>query len=254
VATSEAHENDVLERGEILFFYRPRVEEENPDGPRDIQRFYLVLRPDTERKLRLIVLGRKRLPEVQAHERVWGFVDAVTTDARLIERSLRAEQRENKTRGERHQPAARPAGAGAYVISLEQGRMHLSYKLGLPERPKEVQQALDIAPEASFALSVKNPEAGQPRAAGLSTDEKADFPDELQREFRGRRFAAEDARLLDIEGAELMLVGARTDAEDAYNIDLDTPRGEKHLAAAKRELRELLSHRPAEPLFTGHWE
>jgi hypothetical protein len=124
---------EILEQGEILFFYRPRVEEENPSGLRDVQRFYVVLRPDGGGKLRLLVLGRKRLPEVQAHERVWGFVDAVTGDAGAIERSLRAETRETKTRGERHQPAARPAGAGVYVVSLERGRMHLSMGSGYPK-------------------------------------------------------------------------------------------------------------------------
>jgi hypothetical protein len=164
----------------------------------------------------LLALGRKRLPDVAAHERAWGFVDLVTDDAgaleRVLERVLRGGERETKTHGERHQPAARPAGAGAgaYAVSLEDGRMHLSYVLELPERgPAEVQRAFAIAPEASYALSVKNPEAGQPRGAGLARAEKAEFPEELQREFHGRRFATEDVRLLDIEGAELILVGAR---------------------------------------------
>jgi hypothetical protein len=34
-----------LEEGDIFFFYRPRVEEEHPEGLGDVQRFGLVLRP-----------------------------------------------------------------------------------------------------------------------------------------------------------------------------------------------------------------
>jgi hypothetical protein len=254
MAQSGKRGTEVLERGEILFFYRPRVEEENPSGLRDVQRFHVVLRPDRGGKLRLLVLGRKRLPAVGAHERVWGFVDLVTDDAAALERSLRGEEYATKTRGERHQSAARPAGAGVYVVSLEEGRMHLSYALGLPARPAEVQQAFDIAPEASYALSVKNPKAGLSRGAGLPQAEQADFPEELQREFRGRRFAAEDMRLLDVEGAEFILVGAHEDPERAYGLDLDTSRGERHRTEIDRELRDLLSRYPTEPLFKGRWD
>lgn len=35
---------------------------------------------------------------------------------------------------------------------------------------------------------------------GLSKDQEVEYPERLQREFRGRRFEREDIRLLDIEG------------------------------------------------------
>ncbi|HYZ31714.1 MAG TPA: hypothetical protein VE684_05455 [Crenalkalicoccus sp.] len=252
MARSGERGTELLERGEILF-YRPRVEDEDPSGLGDVQRFYVVLRPDRGGKLRLLVLGRKRLPAAGAHERVWGFVDLVTDDAGALERSLHGGAYETKTRGERHQPAARPAGAGAYAVSLEDGRMHLSYALGLPGRPADVQRAF-VAPEASYALSVKNPKVGQPRGTGLAGAEKADFPEDLQRKFHGRRFAAEDVRLLDVEGAEFMLVGAHEDPERAYGLGLDTPRGERHRAEIDRELRDLPSRHPTEPLLGGRWD
>ena len=56
----------------------------------------------------------------------------------------------------------------------------------------EVQKVLNIAPEASFALSIRNPEASSPAGASLPQTEKADYPDKLQEEFRARRFAHED--------------------------------------------------------------
>jgi hypothetical protein len=55
----------------------------------------------------------------------------------------------------------------------------------------------------------------KPRAAGLSRENKAGYPQKLQEEFHGRRFVPEDVRLLDCEGAEFILLGARRDSEKA---------------------------------------
>lgn len=139
-------------------------------------------------------------------------------------------------------------------MTLEDGQMYLAYSLELPERPGEVQQELKISAEASYALSVKNPEAGQPRAAGLSEQAKADYPDKLQEVFRGRRFAREDMRLLDYEGAEFILVGARPDPEKAYGIALGTEKEDYAHADIITRLRMVKSRHPVTPLFEGTWE
>jgi hypothetical protein len=61
----------------------------------------------------------------------------------------------------------------------------------------------------SLAISIRNPEKGGSRSAQLGEERKADYPKALQKEFRGRKFAAEDPHLLDYEGAEIIFVGAR---------------------------------------------
>lgn len=44
----------------------------------DEQRFFLLLAPQRiGSKHRLIIIGKKRLPHAEAHERYFGFVDAV---------------------------------------------------------------------------------------------------------------------------------------------------------------------------------
>jgi hypothetical protein len=243
---------EILERGDIFFLYRPRVDEDDPSRLSDTQRFFIVLRPERERKLRLLVVGRKRLPNVEGHERTWGFVAKVAASPDAIEIDLREHSYETATRGEQRQPAARPSGEGRYVVALVGGQMHLAYVLELPEHPAEVQRALRIVPEASFALSVKNPDTPSPPGAGLGERQEADYPDRLQREFRGRRFAREDVRLLDVSGAEFILVGARTNPEQAYHVEVEAELPEyrpdvlKHLHMAK-------SRHPIEPLFEGHW-
>lgn len=181
-------------------------------------------------------------------------METVAKSAKEIEAGLREEHYETKTRGEQEQPAARPAGEGRYAISLEDGQMHLSYALEMPEKPGAVQKAFRIAPEASFALSIKNPEKGSPANAGLSEDDKADYPSSLQEDFRDRRFDREDLELLDFEGAEFVLVGARLNPEEAYGLDLETESSDYDHADAVRKLRMVKSRHPVAPLFEGTWE
>ncbi|KAI3455750.1 hypothetical protein Pfo_012413 [Paulownia fortunei] len=47
---------DIQERGEIFFFYRPKVDKEEAHGAEDVQRLYLVLRPES---------GERRFEEKQ---------------------------------------------------------------------------------------------------------------------------------------------------------------------------------------------
>jgi hypothetical protein len=101
---------------------------------------------------------------------------------------------------------------------------------------------------------VKNPERGQPPGAGLREIQKADYPDRLQTEFRGRRFERDDIKPLDFEGAEFILVGARTDPLSAYGIELPTEEEDYRHAEIIRELHMVKSRHPVEPLFQGHWK
>ncbi len=241
------------EMGNTFFLYRPRVEEEHPSSLADIQRFFIVLRPEGGKKLRLLAVGRKRLPDVGGHERFWGFVDRDrfrrTTRSRAAPGTYMT-----KTRGKRHCPAARPAGEGAYAIALEDAQMHLYYALQLPEKTGEVQKAFNIAPEASFALSIRNPAASSPAGVGLPETEKAQYPDKLQEEFRDRRFAREDVRLLDVDNAEFILIGVRTDPERAYALDLESANTAHPRAKAIAELHLPRTGTPIKPLFEGVWE
>ena len=41
---------ELQERGEIFFFYRPKVNKEEAHSPDDVQRLYIVLRPESGEK------------------------------------------------------------------------------------------------------------------------------------------------------------------------------------------------------------
>src|SRR4051812_29684840 len=70
-------DSDVLERGDIFFFYRPDAEDHTPGGLLDVNRFHVVLRPEGKDLLRYITVGRKKLPEDGGDGRHWAFVDGV---------------------------------------------------------------------------------------------------------------------------------------------------------------------------------
>jgi hypothetical protein len=127
------------------------------------------------------------------------------------------------------------------------------YALELPDEPDEVQKQLRIAPEASFALSIKNPEQGAPEAAGLQADQAADYPQALQERFRGRRFDQEHPELLDYAGAEIVLIGARTNPEAAYGVSLEPGEEDAHTADILNELKMARSRHPVQPLIKGEW-
>ncbi|MCC6556682.1 MAG: hypothetical protein IT372_27290 [Polyangiaceae bacterium] len=257
--------SEVLERGDIYFLYRPKVEREvgEVEGMEDVQRLYVVLHPEGERRYRLIVIGQKRMPELGGPEdrtrRNWGFVEKVAEDAKVMRQELAQRTYETKTRGERVLPEARPAGEGVYAIVAHgdggaRRHTHLAYALELPREPGEVQEELGLADEGSYVVSVKNPEAPSPPSAGLRRGQRAELPRDLQERFGGRRFVDVDPpAFLDHEGTEIVLVGAREDASEELGIDLEPEEESRETADVCRDLRLECSRRRVEPLLEGRW-
>ena len=244
---------EVVEKGDIYFAYRPRVEQQGAEGLSDIQRFYMVMKPEGQARFRVAVLGRKRLPEAGDHERLWGFIESVAKQGSAVEDEFRERRYGTKTRGKRTLPSVRAAGEGVYALIRRDRNLHLAYELELPRRTGEVQEELNIERQAAYVISIKNPEVDSPPGAGLPERDEADYPTTLEQEFRGRRFASEDPRLLDYEGAEFILVGARTDPEGAYDIDIKTEHETARKADIFRQLKMAPREHPIEPLIKGEW-
>jgi hypothetical protein len=165
---------ETLERGNVYFLFRPKVEEENPEKLEDVQRMFVVLSPEGLQRYRLLVVGRKQLPEPEqsGQEKHWGFVDSVTKNPETIESRLDPQTYETKTRGERHLPAVRPIGEGVYRIVRHDNHTHFAYSLELPKNIGEAQSAFNLEEQASYVISIKNPEKGSPLGAGLSDEQQ----------------------------------------------------------------------------------
>lgn len=242
----------VIERGDIFFFYRPRVDATEVDELDDVQRFFLILKPDAVDRFRRIVVGRKRLPDPAEHERVWAFVAEVADSPDELRDDLERKAYETRTRGVRVQPEARPAGEGRYVIAVHEDHTHLAYELELPPEPGPAQRAFNIRRQASFIVAVRNPEAPAPPGTGLPPRQRPELPPELMERFGGRRFVPVDtAALLDHERVELVLIGAAEDAERELGIETDA--GDERLETADlfAELRIRPGELPVEPLDKG---
>ena len=198
-----------LELGNVYFFYRPRIEEDLVEGLEDVQRFYIVLHPRGRDLFRVLVVGRKRLPDVGARkEREWALVERVTPDANDVKHALGEVTYKTRTLGRRVQPAAWPCGAGVYAIVRHDDQMHLAYVLELPQRPGRVQEELKIESEASYIVSVRNPDAPAPPGLGpTGTNRRPTFPEHLRKQFGGRRIISL-GKTPDVGGAALRLTAA----------------------------------------------
>lgn len=262
MASSKQSQDDVevLETGNIYFVYRPKVqekqgEEEPVEGLEDIQRFNVVLKPNGKKTYRMLVMGRKQLPDATKQgDQAWGFVEAVSKDPGKLEQSLRAQTYQTQTRGERELPAARPAGEGVYQIVRHGDHTHLAYALELPMTPGEAQDDLNIEPEGNYILQVKNPTKSSPRNAGLPRQERADLPNKLQASFKGRRFASvESLEILEYEGVELLLIAASDKHAKDLGVELDPEKETEQSAEILSDLRMRKSRHPIEPLLSGEW-
>jgi hypothetical protein len=199
---------EVLERGDISFFFRPRVQPADaPAGPATapgVQSFFFVLSMAGDRHRRVRV-GRKRMPAV-AGERLWARVERTGSLQRVLADQLEAEEYRTKTRGDRYQPGARPIGQGCYAFVRHGDHLHLVYRLTLlePDVPDDVQ-----VPEAGSDLVLfARSEMGGGDPADLSGG-------------RLRWTTAGEPAQLDEEGAEIVIVG--TAGDDDLGVDVLAP-------------------------------
>jgi hypothetical protein len=243
-----------IECGDIYFLYRPAVGVDEVHGFKDVRRLYILLKPWGTQIYRLLIVGRKKLPAPEEHDRFWAFVWRVFNDRAALNAELGYEEYETKTRGVRKIPPARPAAEGIYAIVRHGEHTHLAYFLELPKRQGPVERELNIKREASYIVAVKNPETPSPPNTGLGRKQEAEFPKELQEKFEGRRFVPVDPPdFLNYEGAEVVLIGASENAEQELGIEFRADEETECTADVLDDLklpREIVR----EPLFEGQWK
>lgn len=203
------NEAQILEQGDIYFFYRPKKGAEEVKGIEDVRRFFMVTAPEESQLYRLFVIGKKSLPEIRetearASERYWARVGGIFKDARELTKDLSSDE---FRRGD----AARPVGEGKYAIVSHQNHTELAYVLELPNEPGEAQKELGIEKEASYVISVINPKI--PKQPNLpSTDEPPKYPQEVLNEFNETEnfvSLSKDTKFIDFQNAQIILIGAR---------------------------------------------
>lgn len=191
---------EVLERGDISFFYRPVVQPADARSFRPgVQSFFAVLSPGGRPLHRRLRIGRKRMP-VAAGERLWARVERVGSLDRVLADQLEAEHYQTRTRGERYQPEARAVAQGSYAIVRHDDHWHLAYRVEHQEGDDDIPREVRVPDAASHLLLFERaPGAGAAWSA-------AGHPDQL-----------------DEEGAEIVLVGGDDEPERELGIDILPP-------------------------------
>jgi hypothetical protein len=183
---------EVIERGDIQFFYRPTVQPADPDAEHEsgVQSFFVVLSMrDRHRRVRI---GRKRMPATTG-ERLWARVERIGSFERAMGDLLEDEHYHTKTRGERFQPGARAVARGCYAFVRHDDHVHFVYRVEAREPTTEV----DVPDAASHVVLFER----VPRGRAIWTTEG-------------------DPSRLDEEGAELVLVGVDDEPERELGIEL----------------------------------
>lgn len=265
MASASGPQVQVLEEGNIIFFYRPKKGVAHPQSPEDLERVYFMLLPDDQaaHKNRLFnvahgvfpaIVPGKALPE----ERDWAFVQDVSSDPRQVLDALEKERpAPPPAPGERVRPWARAAGEGRYALTKHQDHTHLAYWLHRPPAAGEVQKELQIKPQASYIISVKEPYA----PSIIRLDRRPDYPQHLRARFDGYGWIPiEPTEFLDYPYTQVLLVGAETDVRKELGLALDAAEENK----ADRAVLEMLEKEEKEaerqgvsilePLIQGRWE
>ena len=259
------NESDILEEGDIYFFYRPKKNSSEVKDIDDIRRFFMVTSSKKQYShknndgktlgqfYRLFVIGKKSLPEIRksearASERYWARVGGIFENLNDLTNELFSDEF-------RKGDAARPVGAGKYIIAKHQNHAEIAYVLETPREPGEAQEELGIEKEASFIISVINPK--RPTPPGFpSTEESPNYPDKVLQMFdENENFVSLDidTSLIDYLNSQVILIGAR-EGKDIIKRDLginiDEDKTKKDSDVIKK-LRLQNQNVPTKPLTEG---
>lgn len=255
-----SNKSGIIEQGDIFFFYRPKVDIEEVENVKDVQRFYVVMAPEhkgkNKRVYRLFLIGQKQLPVIvegksASEERNWAMNILTTSNPEYIHNEFLPAEYTTETRGKRRLAAAIPAGEGKYAIVRHDNHTELAYILELPPTPGPAQKEFEIKKEASYIISVKNPDIKVP--GFTASQKKPEYPQNLKGKFGDRRWiSVNDPDLLNYENTQLLLIGAKkNDVEKELGIDIDEERETERSADLFNEIRLRKEQVPLKPLLKG---
>lgn len=253
---SREDKSQIIEQGDIFFFYRPKVGKEEVKDIEDVQRFYMVTAPE-DGKYRLLVIGQKQLPEIiegksTSEEKNWALNVLTTSKPEDIQKELLPAEYETETKGKRVVGPATPAGEGKYAIVKHDNHTELAYVLELPKVPGPTQKEFEIRKEASYIVSIKNPDISI-RGFAAFEKRKPEYPSSIKQKFGDRRWInVENPDMLNYENTQVLLIGARKkDVQEELGIDLNEERETANTSELFKELKIKREQIPLKPLLEG---
>ncbi|KAI5280518.1 hypothetical protein KEM54_003671 [Ascosphaera aggregata] len=239
--------SNVLEKGIIYFFFRGRVQIDEPESLDQVARSFIVFRPlpldstlaggalTDEQNCRLVMLPKKILP-TSPKQRYMAFVEKAKVDVKTIRDSFAGEEHETKTRGVRHTPAATPYAEGVYAITHTNKTSHLSYVLTIPQQVSEVQEDFGLADRGSFIVASKNPKFPGPAIAQLPKG--PDYPPDVVEKMGDLRWVPVQPEFIDYLNAQIVIIGEKQESFGSGGLTEDDEKGADGQTAAD-ELEKL---------------
>ncbi|KAJ3161289.1 hypothetical protein HK101_000828, partial [Irineochytrium annulatum] len=147
---NEVEGAETVERGRIVFLYRPIADDDHIHSTAGVQLLFIVLSPtdgSTARSThRLIQVNSKTLPDAvqllvnadgtnaDRPRSCWAYVERVVEGGLrdVLEGIEKTEEQDARRKGHGTVRPARPCGVGNYAIVLGGGRTRLCYKLRMP--------------------------------------------------------------------------------------------------------------------------
>lgn len=208
---------ELLEQGDIYFFFKPKKDVDEANSLEDIARFYFVLQPK-DKPNRFIVMGGKQMPTVyDGGKKSWGIIQKVGGRGYFAAK-----------KGKVRKTSARPAGEGIYALVKHDDHIHLAYSLELPKRLGQVQKTLNIYREGNYIFIVRHPE-------GVRKVFEPAYPTSLE------------------EGSDLLLIGISADVS-RLGLKANKDKETEDSADIFKQLKMDRSRHPTDPLFKGKWE
>ncbi|GAB4165860.1 MAG: hypothetical protein Tsb006_5370 [Rickettsiaceae bacterium] len=245
----------ILQKGNIYFFYRPKVEHDYAQNLDDVQRLFVVLKPADKREHILLVIGKKALPAGENKETYFAFVEMVTHDVSALAEGFQAHIYHTSSLGKRKLPAVRGLAEGKYLlIKHKEKHVHLYYALRVPHNLADVHKSFGLKENDDFLVSVKNPRQPSPYYATLSPQQKAEYPERLTKKFQDYRFIPLDPpEFLEYAGSELLLIGTTTNIIDK-NRELIQATKTITTETIKLYLRDIPDDISLTPIIEKRWQ
>ena len=244
---------NILQKGNIYFFYRPKVQHETAHTIEEVQRFFIVLNPENSSSYIILVVGRKHLPESSVY---FAFIEKIARDKEGFMNILKEENYTTSSSRDRRLPVARCLGEGKYLLIWhDDHHTHLCYHLELPSKIGEVQEQFNLEEQGDYLINIRNPNVPASPGIGLSSQQKPHYPEELISRMGDYRFIPlNPVEFLNFEGAEMLIIGKKT--SDLQDKDLDIKRclSEISFKDIQEELKRTQEQESLVPLVEGKWK
>ncbi|KAJ6031104.1 hypothetical protein N7540_001836 [Penicillium herquei] len=195
--------SNIMEKGIIYFFFRPRVNIEHPHSINEIARSFFVLRPTP--------LGAElnKFP-TSAKERDMAFVEKAGQSVKdLQENFMASKSYKTATRGERTTEEAQPYAEGVYALISTQRASHLAYELTIPAELGEIQDNFGLHRRGSWIVQSKNPQYRGPPLGQLP--QNPEYPQSVLDKFGDLRWVPMKPEFIEYPNAQILMIGQGVD-------------------------------------------